>query len=364
MGNETTVRLRDQRKPGHGWFDNEIYDVFGDELRQDGLSVYMTLARLCYGVTVRMSLREMAAHARMSKDTFARNLRRVVALGLVIERKGATPQSASAYELVDVKELAVRYMREAVDAEKQAAAQSVSPRDTRPATTLAQLISVAIAERAEVDAEQSTNCLTQRQNAVAADSVDKKICEGVVATDVSQNDPCFETEVSQAVRHVRQDTRLKTQDNYKSPLPPASGGTTVSVADRVGSESDERDLRVEDLGESERAAVREAEDAEKRAAQRVMLRCGIANDRAVKLIARAVGLGASKADYDGLSHAESVAQCADAMIAAYALYRELGPRLRYRWGPVKFFCEDHWNQSETWPYLPEIAERMARSSHF
>lgn len=246
MSSEMAVRLRDQRKPKHGWYDNEIYDVFGDELGQHGISVYMALTRLCYGETVchdggaPYSVRELAEHARMKKDTFHRNLKRVIAMGLVVERKGATAQSASFYDLVDVKELAARALRDAVNAAK---AKSVSPRDTRPAPTLAQLVSNRMKERADEVSGDERKCLTQRQQ-------DKKNCAAESATEVSQNCTDFETEVSQDGRHLRQDSRPQ---DPRQVLPPAPQGGKLRAV-----EGDDRGEKQIPCGDDKQKSDRES----------------------------------------------------------------------------------------------------------
>lgn len=219
------VRLRDQRKPGHGWYDNEIFDVFGDELGQHGISVYVTLTRLCYGVRLKMGLREMASHARMKKDTFSRNLKRVIALGLVIEQKGATPQSASTYELVDVKELATKYMRGAVEKEKANRRVSVSEGDSREPVTLAELLIPRAPDVMQSPQQDAANCLNERHGS-------KNFCVAQDATEVSQNGTGFATEVSQDVRHALiQDTRH--QDTSTPPNPPQAGGGALTADEQA-----------------------------------------------------------------------------------------------------------------------------------
>ncbi len=98
--------LRSQRKPRHGWFDYEVVDVFGDELGPYGLTVYMVLARLCFGgFRVTMGIRELARYARMSKSEVDRALEKMIEIGLVVEHKGRTSKSVSSYDLTDVKDL-------------------------------------------------------------------------------------------------------------------------------------------------------------------------------------------------------------------------------------------------------------------
>jgi hypothetical protein len=354
MAIETTVRLRDQRKPGHLWVDNEIYDVFGDELRQDGISVYSALARMCYGVSVTMSLREMAAHARMSKDTFARTLKRVIELGLVLERKGSTPQSPSTYSLVDVKELAQGYLRAAVEEQKR---KSVSPRDTSSSVTLVDLLSRRADECMDgVAAGDGSKCLTLRQMGDFAGLDDS-------ATEVSQNGGGFATEVSQAVRHLRQDTRHKTKNKY--PPTPASGGSGTSFDSRpLGGEglksSDGGEVAngprlVPDPGEGDveeqvlacgHGVTAGAKAAAQLvwAAERVMRECDFTpNARLERVIGDALGLRCGKM---GCS-AEDAADLAIRNKHEFTSLESQG-LLRHSWGWNKFFAGGHWLGSG-WP---------------
>jgi DNA-binding HxlR family transcriptional regulator len=122
--------VRSERKPRHGWFDYEVLDVFGDELGPYGITVYMVLARLCYGgFRVTLGIRELAAHARMSKSALARTLKQMADIGLVVEHKGPTLKSVSSYDLMDVKDL-VEEVR-ALAKKRGAIVNSVPPRDRR-----------------------------------------------------------------------------------------------------------------------------------------------------------------------------------------------------------------------------------------
>lgn len=363
MANDTTMRLRDQRKPGHGWFDNEIYDVFGDELQQNGISVYMTLARLCYGVRVTMSLREMAGHARMSKDTFGRTLKRVISLGLVVERKGATPQSASTYELVDVKELAGAYLREAVQKNKQKASlnvPSVSQRDTAPMPTLVELLSNrAVASSVEPAANDDAGCLTVRQEGDADAGVDKKICDAPDATGVSQKVGSFETEVSHDVRHLRQDTRHKTQNQY-SPQPPLHGGGAVS---EVSFERDSREIFTPGANgcgvitsqglPNEREGVGcSAADA---AVAKVMRECSLSNPRLDRVIYRAMEAEHALSDAAVVWNAT-----AERMIHAWREFGSVAQLMRHSVGARKFFSEGMWCNWKLWPYDRQAVSEARR----
>lgn len=353
---DTQARLRDQRKPGHGWFDNEIYDVFGDELQQDGISVYMTLARLCYGALVKKKngaaygLRELAANARMGKDTFARTLKRVVALGLVVEHKGRTAQSPSTYDLVDVKELAAEYMREAVKREKaaveekrrlaEAERKTVSTVDSSRDVTLVDLLkSSAVMVMDEVTPHDAAKCLSVRQSMEQPDSVDKKICAEPVATDVSQKCTSFATEVSHDLRHLRQDTRHKTQ--HTTPQPPVPGGELPEHLK---------------TGCLECAAV---------AVARVMRECGLSEPRPGRGVSRAIRaameMHLERADApDGGWQPDDFDRIADRMVKAYALFLEEADLMAFRVGAPKFFAEGWWNDRARWPYDPKLLDRARR----
>ncbi len=371
---DSKARLRDQRKPGHGWFDNEIFDVFGDELRQDGISVYMTMARMCYGVSVTMSLREMAGHARMSKDTFARSLKRVIAIGLVREEKGRTPQSASTYYLVDVKELAVAYMRAAVDAEKarveenrggvQATRESVSAGDSgRDMTLVGLLNSGRVMVIDEVTPHDAAACLTERQIVGDRTSVDIFLAADESATEVSQNDPHFATEVSQDVRHVRQDTRHKTRNN--TPLPPLQGGSTIAIS-RV--QEPQRQKLPGGLASACRKHgshhdrphdERDCLDCAQEAVSKVMRECGVSDPGVARVIRRAMELDHQRTDgpvsWNRLAEWMSEARIRLSNSAEF-LFRVPTPK--------EFFGSDMWRNDAMWPWdkvaLRETNQRRRR----
>jgi hypothetical protein len=312
--NETKARLRDRREPGHFWADNEIIDVFGDELGQNGISVYMTMTRFCFGTEVRLSLREIAAAARMSKDTVARSMKVLVALGLVIETKGARAKTVSTWSLANVKALVQEYIRE-----------SVSPRDrlktsqscetVRPAaqTTLVQLVK-----------EQRTNCLTVRQieketkPSCSTDfPVDKKNSVAQDATDLSQMEAGFETDLSHQTGpliYKTQDTKLQDKNN---PLPPSqANGEQVSS----------------DAGQACGEAVR-----------KVMRELNLTERRTERLIAKTIK--AFRAKTDSPPDCNAVAEL---MIGRRNDYLECEAFLKFQVGVRKFFSEGVWLDPRLW----------------
>jgi hypothetical protein len=368
---ESKPSLRDTRKPRHGWFDYEIFDVFGDELRSDGIAVYMTLARFCYGgYRVKMSLREMAGHARMSKDTFARNLKRVIQLGLVIEHKGRTPQSASDYDLVDVKDLAAEYIRSGIQHKDDQ--KSVSGRDSQPARsvrgaqpTLADLIrangnghgdgSAKATQQPEdevveleLSREEDSDCLTERQ---ITGQTSFPPWGGVenrdVATEVSQNDPDFATEVSQAIRHPLsiKETRNKKQELKTSPLPlsQAKGGQLEHLA------ANAEDQNTKPNGKDQ-SPPRDALEA---AVAKVMRDCHLSGRRIAKVIEASMRLDASRSDAPANWNA-----IAEAMSSSYEQFLRQQDLMAYKILALRFFSE-LWDDNRKWPWDEKLLREKA-----
>jgi hypothetical protein len=78
-------KVRDERKPGHHWADNEVMDLFGKRIGPFGYSVYMYICRYagnndgrCY-----KSQTEIAAAFSISVDTVARAVNRLIEVGLI-----------------------------------------------------------------------------------------------------------------------------------------------------------------------------------------------------------------------------------------------------------------------------------------
>jgi hypothetical protein len=46
----------------------------------------------------------------------------------------------------------------------------------------------------------------------------------------------------------------------------------------------------------------------------------------------------------------SLADTAERLVEAWAGYRKAIEWLRYAWGPTKFFAEEHWQDTATWPF--------------
>lgn len=102
------VRLRDKRKPGHCWQDNELYDAFGPVIGADAVLVYVQMTRHCYGTEIRCSSRELAAECGKSKNTVLRSLRVMERVGM-LRAVGGGQRKAAEYHLADLKELAMHH---------------------------------------------------------------------------------------------------------------------------------------------------------------------------------------------------------------------------------------------------------------
>lgn len=102
------IKLRDKRKPGHCWQDNELYDCFQPVIGPIAVGVYTRLTRECYGAAVKISLRDLAALTGISKSAVGRAMSILESIGMVVIRRGA-PKRVQEYDLADLKELAIHY---------------------------------------------------------------------------------------------------------------------------------------------------------------------------------------------------------------------------------------------------------------
>jgi DNA-binding transcriptional ArsR family regulator len=102
------LKLRDKRKPGHCWQDNELYDCFQPVIGPLAVGVYVRLTRECYGAAVQISLRDLASLTGISKSAVGRAMVVLERIGMVVVHRGSTKR-IPAYALADLKELAVHY---------------------------------------------------------------------------------------------------------------------------------------------------------------------------------------------------------------------------------------------------------------
>jgi hypothetical protein len=103
-----SVKLRDTRKPGHCWQDNELYDCFQPVIGALAVGVYVRLTRECYGTTIKINLRFLADLCGISKSAVQRAFAVMEMVGIVVVARAAAHRSPE-YELADLKELAIGY---------------------------------------------------------------------------------------------------------------------------------------------------------------------------------------------------------------------------------------------------------------
>jgi hypothetical protein len=300
------ARVRDQRKPGHCWQDNELYDVFQPVIGAQGAHVYAVMTRWIFGhrVKVGMGVREIATESGVSRSAAARSILAMEHLGMLRREAGRGSQS-SLYELLDLKEAA-----EALGAQWNPERFSFQLSEARIAflrTGLRRFF-----ERAR--------CVSVGDTKVDEDS---SVCVSVGdarGTPASQNEGVC---VPPAGRASSYTTKHKTQEYPPLPLPPAGG---------------ERE---------DHAIASEA--------RRVKLVCGFTARGVERAIEAQLAQCAEREP--GVKASEQ----ADVMIARWQEYVSLGEYLRFPWGPRKFFNEGHWATPELWPIDRERLQ-MARSS--
>jgi hypothetical protein len=98
-------QVRDRRKPGHFWADNEVLDVFSEQLRAQGFAVYMMLTRRANNDTgeCQISVRVMAKQMGMSVGAVFSALKVICDLGLARKVFAGDNRNPAIYELADVK---------------------------------------------------------------------------------------------------------------------------------------------------------------------------------------------------------------------------------------------------------------------
>lgn len=323
-------RLRDLRKPGHLWIDNEVLDVYGPEIGQNGISVYATLARYCYGnKDVRMGLRELAERSFMKKDTVARAMKLLVATVLVIEVRARAVKSASSYALADVKEL-VR-LRAETERRREMGLHDLS--------------------RGETDL-----------------SVDKNFCPEKDATELSQVKANFETDLSQNAGGVKYKTQdIKKQDN--PPLPPK--GAAAYRSGRLQIVPPAHDCP---NGDTIKPGACAQCDAFARGFAEVETTKDADWQRAVDLVVTELGTTNRRvrAAIDGAMLAETrrrkqlgpkpfPAMLAQEMISEWKKYLAHADLMRYQFEAKRFFAEGIWRDQRRWPWDEKRIEAQRRA---
>lgn len=298
-GTNDKVRLRDTRKAGYCWQDNELYDVFQPIIGAYGVNVYVHLTRHAAGTAVSVSLRELAGAAGIGKDTVRRALLGMELVGMI--RRGA----AGAFELVDLKELAA-YYGGSYDFRRRSYVISAEKTD--------ELRDQVRMVQAETQGKKTGMYVSQR---------DESVSERDSARDAQRDtDAPPERQKCLAERHATSYMNTKTKTKANTPLPPSQA--------RGGCARDDVD---EDAGlvDAVICALGVADPREERRLRAVLLTV-VTQERAV---------GAS-----GLRGEE----LQEMLVEAWNDYCRACPELRWTCLPRKFFASGLWRRPETWPY--------------
>lgn len=312
MGATEQIGLRDRRKPGHCWQDNELYDAFQPIIGSLPVLVYVQATRDCYGSMSKFSLRGMAESSGISKDTVRRALLVMQEIGM-LRARGGSPGRAAEYDLVDLKDLAAHLgaqfdrKRSSYLFPKAIAAELRTKVDKVLGKTQGKTVSVRDSSRSG----KRRPTVSQRDSLFV-----EKYSEN---TDVGLS--LRDATVSPEAKTVSPEGRpyiSNTQNNKTtSPLPlPASG-----------------------KGEVSKMLNRDAQLLE--AAHQVCVESGIAEQRHEKQIRNAIALY-------GERERMSPAEVAAAMIEAWREYRLARHEMRYAWGVRKFFIGGHWADVGSW----------------
>lgn len=298
MSDQGEVRLRDRRRPGHCWQDNELYDVFQPIIGPHGVALYANLSRMAYGASFEYSARGLEEVTGMSRMTVWRTMAVLEHLGMV-RAKAGRGRAKGECVLVDLKELA-----EALGARP---IQNGNSHELLPAVR-ERLKKECVAVRASLgraSAEAAPACVPVGD---ANSGGNLPFCVPVgdaSGTVVSQNEGVCVPPGGHASFSV---SKHKTTKQVPTPTPPQAEGVLLDgEANRVA-----ETLRF--TAKAVRRAIRDQlEQARKRSPE-----------------VSTVGL-------------------ADAMIQRWRDYSALGEFLRFTWGPRRFFSEGHWANDDLWP---------------
>ena len=323
VGATRTLRVRDKRKPGHCWQDNELYDVFQPVIGATATHIYAAMSRWAFGHRVEMGMREIAVESGTSRSAVQRALVAMERLGMVRGVAGRGSQPA-AYNLLDLKEASI-----ALGAEwnPHRASHGLSP------TRVAELRTAVL------------HCVPYGDTKAGGNLPDCVPHGDASGTLLSQKRGVSVPHRDAHLYIYKQDT--KQQDNHPLPLPPAEGG--------LRDESESSDIAPAEGGlrdESESSDI-----ALDREAQRVLRACGSTSDGVLRVIRKQLAERVRPATPEGLT------KTAEWMIAMWEDYRKCGDRgwLRFVWGPRKFFGDGHWANCALWPIDEERREMYGRA---
>ncbi len=293
------VKLRDRRRPGHCWQDNELYDAFQPIIGPHAVLVYVHLTRDCYTGKVDYSIRDLADATGLSRMGVWRNLLVLEHVGILRLQKGRG-SAASSCELLDLKDAAERLG--GVYNRRQASfvfTDSLTAKLRLEVTELRKNMQ-------KKPAKDDSVCVPQSDA-----NVRKSVVVPIRESDTSvtlEGDLCHSDGGSH--QYSEQDTILNTNP---SPTPSLQEGAAVSAGPHIDD-----------------------------ALEHVMRECGFTDPRLKKALRSPLLLWKSR--NTGLAY-----DAARAMIEAWREYQQVAELLRIHWGPRKFFTQGHWLKPDSWP---------------
>lgn len=100
----TEVAIRDTRRPGHFWADNEVLDVYGPKIGAYGVAIYMVLSRHANNETAQtfVSVKKICEKLAISKSTIKRAVAKMEEVGLIRVSSSADGQNSNVYTLLEI----------------------------------------------------------------------------------------------------------------------------------------------------------------------------------------------------------------------------------------------------------------------
>ncbi len=364
--NQPAVKLRDKRKPGHCWQDNELYDCFQPVIGALAVGVYVRLTRECVGTTVKgVSLRDLAAMCGLSKSAVQRAFAVMETVGIVVATRSSAHRSPE-YELADLKELAVGYDAEfdplrysyilkpdmlaklrakVAELERRLQGPRVPQRDTE-----ARVGTVAGVPQNAVGVPQDAIGVPQTGKNCEGNRLYKntRIQKDTTPLPPSKNEGGLEKEMEAADAGDRYDESADGSDGDRDRLgsEPGADAQRGRGPVAVAAAGATRRLPGEQRGSGLDAPVSAVGSGvgELAAAERVMQACGWVNRRLRPMIAEAIVLAMARGDPAAQTERRMVAMWQDLQRA------NCDGLLRYGISPRKFIAEAHWRTDAMWPY--------------
>jgi DNA-binding MarR family transcriptional regulator len=288
------VKVRDKRRPGHCWQDNELYDAFQPIIGPHAVNVYVHLTRECYETTAEYSLRKLADATGISKSAVSRNLAVLEHVGMLRVQRGAG-SAASSCELLDLKDSAER-----LGAIYNRRRSSFVFTDSMTAKLRAEITALRKQLQAKTASVPQRDTNTEEKSCTPDSERDASVpLDGVLCPSAGGSH-----------QYSEQDSILNTNPP-PTPALPAGGALHHDHVDD--------------------------------ALELVCSECGFSDERLKKALRKPLTLWMRR-------NTGKAYDAAAAMIAAWRNYNQLAEFMRVQWGPRKFFTQGNWLKApQSWP---------------